>query len=91
LVAVLVMCASGIQAVSMQVRCVDASREAARLAARGDDADARSVARRIAPRGAMVEVRREGGYAVARVTATSRLLPTVSIAAESVSAMEPEG
>lgn len=91
LVAVLVMCAAGIQAVSMQVRCVDASREAARLAARGDDADARSVARRIAPQGAAVEVRRDGGYAVARVTAKSRLLPAIAIAAESVSAMEPEG
>ncbi len=91
LVAVLVMCAAGIQAVSMQVHCVDASREAARLAARGDDADARTVARRLAPPGATVEVRHDGGYVVARVTATSRLLPAIAIAAESISAMEPEG
>lgn len=75
----------------MQVRCVDAARETARLVARGDDSDASAVARRIAPGGAMVEVRREGGYVVARVTATSRLLPAITIAAESVSAMEPEG
>lgn len=91
MVAVLVMCAAGIQAVSMQVHCVDASREAARLAARGDDADARTVARRLAPPGATVEVRRDGGYVVARVTAKSRLLPAIAIAAESISAMEPEG
>ncbi|MUM19610.1 pilus biosynthesis protein TadE [Mycobacterium sp. CBMA 623] len=86
---VLVLCAAGIQAVSMQARCVDASREAARLVARGDEADGRSVARRIAPRGATLEVRRDGDYVVARVTATSRLLPAVTIAAESVSALEP--
>ncbi|ALR10434.1 pilus biosynthesis protein TadE [Mycobacteroides saopaulense] len=89
--AVLLLCAAGIQAVSMQVRCVDASREAARLVARGDDADARSAARRIAPQGAMVEFRRDGDYALARVTAKSRLLPAITIAAESISAMEPEG
>ncbi|MGH3722812.1 MAG: TadE family type IV pilus minor pilin [Mycobacterium sp.] len=89
LVSVLVLCSAGIQAVSMQVRCVDASREAARLAARGDEADARSVAHRIAPRGAALEVRRDGDYVVARVKATSRLLPAITIAAESVSAMEP--
>ncbi|MFD6197787.1 TadE family type IV pilus minor pilin [Mycobacteriaceae bacterium NPDC060252] len=91
LVAVLVLCSAGIQAVSMQVRCVDAAREAVRLVARGDESDARTAAHRIAPRGAVLEVRRDGGYAVARVAATSRLLPAITIAAESVSAMEPEG
>ena len=35
---VLVLCLAGVTAVSMQVRCIDAAREAARLAARGDDA-----------------------------------------------------
>ena len=34
---VLVLCLAGLTAVSMQVRCVDAAREAARLAARGDE------------------------------------------------------
>ncbi|MDO3640326.1 TadE family type IV pilus minor pilin, partial [Mycolicibacterium arseniciresistens] len=36
-VTVLVLCAAGVSAVAMQVRCLDAAREAARLAARGDD------------------------------------------------------
>ncbi len=36
LVLVLVLCLAGVTAVSMQVRCIDAAREAARLAARGD-------------------------------------------------------
>ncbi|AKC37606.1 pilus biosynthesis protein TadE [Mycobacteroides chelonae] len=89
--AVLVLCSSGIQAVSMQVRCVDASREAARLVARGDEGGGRGAAHRLAPRGAVVEVRHDGDYAVARVTARSLLLPAITIAAESVSAMEPEG
>src|ERR1700755_565651 len=40
LVAVLMLCVSGLTAVSMQVRCVDAAREAGRLAARGDDGSA---------------------------------------------------
>lgn len=75
----------------MQVRCVDAAREAARLVARGDDSDARAAAHRIAPRGAVLEVRRDGDFVVARVAATSQLLPVITIAAESVSAMEPEG
>ncbi|MBV0920544.1 TadE family type IV pilus minor pilin [Mycobacteroides chelonae] len=91
LVTVLVLCSAGIQAVSMQVRCVDASREAARLVARGDEGGGRGGAHRLAPRGAVVEVRRDGDYVVARVTARSRLLPAITIAAESVSAMEPEG
>lgn len=43
----LVLCLAGVTAVSMQVRCVDAAREAARLAARGDSS-ALGAARRIA-------------------------------------------
>ena len=48
LVAVLVLCLAGLTAVAMQVRCIDAAREAARLAARGDDGAAtrRSADRR---------------------------------------------
>ncbi|MCV7295399.1 pilus biosynthesis protein TadE, partial [Mycobacterium goodii] len=47
LVVVLVLCVGGLSTVSMQVRCVDAAREAARLAARGDDRAAAETARRI--------------------------------------------
>ena len=53
MVVVLVLCLGGITAISMQVRCVvDAAREAARLAARGDERSAVDAARRIAPVGA---------------------------------------
>lgn len=88
LVSVLAVCLAGLTAVSMQVRCVDAAREAARLAARGDPSATR-VAQDIAPRGASVEVRRDGGFVTARVTARSALLPMVSISADGVSAVEP--
>ena len=84
----LTLCVSGLTAVSMQVRCVDAAREAARLAARGDDALAAEVARNTAPDGAAVQLRRNGDLVVASVTARSALLPGVTVAAEAVAAVE---
>jgi hypothetical protein len=86
---VLVLCLAGVTAVSMQVRCMDAAREAARLAARGDEWSAIDAARRVAPSGARVQVRRDGDYLVATVVAHSNLLPTLDIAARAVAAAEP--
>lgn len=86
---VLVLCLAGITAISMQVRCVDAAREAARLAARDDERSAVSAARRLAPAGARVDLRRDGDFVVATVVAHSKLLPTIDIAAKAVSAAEP--
>ena len=80
---------AGLTAVSMQVRCLDAAREAARLAARGDDGRAADTARGIAPVGATVDLRREGGYVTATVTARSNLLPGIPIRADMVAAVEP--
>ncbi|MFG1931758.1 TadE family type IV pilus minor pilin [Mycobacterium sp. NPDC048908] len=88
LVVVLVLCAAGLTAVSMQVRCIDAAREAARLAARGDES-ATVAAQRIAPDGAIVRMRRDGELVVATVAARSPILPGVSIEAEAVAAAEP--
>jgi predicted ABC-type ATPase len=88
---VLVLCLAGVTAVSMQVRCVDAAREAARLAARGDERSALDAARRIAPAGARVQVRRDGEFLEATVVAHSTLLPSLDIAARAVSAAEPRG
>ena len=85
----LVLCLAGITAVSMQVRCIDAAREAARLAARGDERSAVSTARGIAPGGALVQLRRDGEFVVATVTARSHLRPTLGITATGVSAIEP--
>src|ERR1700758_5676496 len=65
LVVVLVLCLAGVTAVSTQVRCIDAAREAARLAARGDERSAVDAARGIAPVGARIQLRREGDFVVA--------------------------
>lgn len=89
LVLVLVLCLAGVTAVSVQVRCIDAAREAARLAARGDVRSATDVARSIAPRAALVQVHRDGEFVVATVTAHSNLLPTLDIAARAISVAEP--
>ena len=90
LVVVLVLCLAGLMAVSMQVRCVDAAREAARLAARGDERSAVDAARRLAPNGARIQVHRDGDFLVATVQVHSKLLPTLDIAARAVSAAEPQ-
>jgi hypothetical protein len=89
LVAVLMLCLAGIAAVSTQVRCIDAAREAARLAARGDERAAVAAARRVAPGGAVVQLHQDGGFVVATVVARSNLLPALHIAATGVSAIEP--
>ncbi len=85
----MVLCAGGLAAVATQVRCVDSSREAARLAARGDENSASEAVRRAGPAGAVLVLRRDGGFVVARVTARSILLPGLTIAADSVAAVEP--
>jgi hypothetical protein len=84
---VLAVCLAGLTAVSMQVRCIDAAREAARLAARGDDGS--TAARAIAPAQSVVDVRRDGEFVVARVTARSALLPGLEITGAAMAAAEP--
>ena len=85
----MVLCLAGVTAVSVQVRCIDAAREAARLAARGDQRSAVDAARRIAPVGARIQVRRDGEFVVATVVAHSKLLPALDIEAKAVSTAEP--
>ncbi|MGE2720228.1 TadE family type IV pilus minor pilin [Mycolicibacterium celeriflavum] len=87
LVSVLVLCAAGLTAVSMHIRCVDAAREAARLAARGHDGG--GAARGLAPDGATVVIRRDGEFVVSTVSARSAMLPGLTIEARAVAAMEP--
>lgn len=89
LVVIMVICLAGLTAVSMQMRCVDAAREAARLAARGDDDGADRAARTVAPAGAVLHLVRDGDFVVATVTSRSVLLPGVSINAEAMAAAEP--
>ena len=62
----------------MQVRCVDAAREATRLAgARGRALGGRRRSPHRAERGARVQVHRDGEFLVATVVAHSNLLPSV--------------
>jgi hypothetical protein len=88
LLVVAVLCAIGVISIIGQVRCVDAAREAARLAARGDEASAVAAARQIGPAGLRVELRRDGDRVVARVSGAS-LLPGIAMVAEAVAALEP--
>lgn len=85
----LAMCVAGLSAVGAQVRCIDAAREAARLAARGDERSAVAVAARIAPEEAVVDLQWDGHLAVARVHARSATSFGITIAARAVAAAEP--
>ncbi|BBX88970.1 TadE family type IV pilus minor pilin [Mycolicibacterium boenickei] len=86
--AVLVVCLGGLSAVGMQIRCIDAAREAARLAARGEGEAATAAARRVAPPGAVVHVGQDGGLVVARVSAAT-VLPGLTVSADAAAAPEP--
>lgn len=73
LVAVLAGMLWVIAAVAGQVRCLDAARDAARVSARGDGTPAAvAAARRAAPSGAQIEVRRHDGLVTVTVTAVVR-------------------
>ena len=86
--AVALVCVAGLGALLAGVRCADAAREAARLAARGDPAAAAEAVRAVGPAGADLRLHREGGFVVATVTAAS-VLPAVPIRARAVAAVEP--
>ena len=91
LVAVLGLVLAAVSAVAAQLRCVDAAREAARLTARGEPARAEDIARRSAPRGAVVAVTVRGDEVTARVSANpaAGLLPGVDVGAEAAAVLEP--
>jgi len=88
---VVVLCLGSFLAVSAHVRCVDAAREAARLVARGDRAEAIPAAQRVAPRGARITVREVDGFATAAVEVAVPLLPALDVSAEAIAAVEDPG
>ncbi|MHA6762163.1 TadE family type IV pilus minor pilin [Streptacidiphilus sp. PAMC 29251] len=86
----------GVLVGAAQVRCVDAAREGARAAARGDpQGQVLDVVRRDAPQGAAVELSESGGTVVVRVSAQSRApgglggLLSLPVGATAVAAREP--
>ena len=89
LIAVVVLCLGAVAAGAVQVRCIDAAREAARLAARGDAARAEQAAAQVAPGGARISVRTDGDRIRAVVSAGVPLLPLLELSAEAVALLEP--
>lgn len=85
---------AAVTVVGAQLRCVDAAREGARAAARGDDiATVRVLASRAAPAGMDVSVVRAGEDV--RVAVSGRIRPLgpvpldVDVSAEAVARLEP--
>lgn len=90
LVAVLGMALAGIAAVTDQLRCIDAAREAARLTARGEQDNGRAAAQRIAPRGAEIAIQLDGeSIAVAVSAAPIGLLPGLRLSGQAYAVAEP--
>lgn len=83
------LCVGGLTAIGAQLRCLDAAREAARLAARGDDRAAAGAIRAIAPRGAVLRMRHDGEFVIAEVSVDAAPVFGFTIAAEAISAIEP--
>lgn len=91
---ILLLLAFGLAAIDAgrtRLACVDAARDGALAAARGDDADGRAAALRLVPQ-ATVMVARSDGFVTVTVTAVARLsgaLPGISITVSSTAAQEP--
>jgi Flp pilus assembly protein TadG len=86
---VLAACLAGIACLLAQLRCADAAREAARLAARGDDAGAAQAVSALAPAGASLALSGDD-LVTATVTAApvAGLLPGVVISASASASRE---
>ena len=87
---------AAVTVVGAQLRCVDAAREGARAAARGEDtATVTALAGRAAPAGAVTTVGSGGEEARVSVTATIAPLGPVplriTVSAEAVALREPQG
>lgn len=82
---------AGVGVAGDQLRCTDAAREAARLLARGQPAHAEQAVREIAPKGARLDVVREGDAITADIQAepVSGLLPGVRLRARAYAIAEP--
>lgn len=91
LVAVLALVLAAMSAAVLQLRCVDAATEAARLGARGDPEGARRAAAQLLPAGAEVVVEMRGSDVVARVRTAplGTALSGVRVGAEARAVREP--
>jgi hypothetical protein len=91
LVLLLLVGLTAVTAVAAKSQCVDAARDAALAASRGEPGE--EAARRVAPPGAAITVRVEGDRVRVTVTAPVRPLgaglPALEVAASAVAAVEP--
>jgi len=84
---------AAVEAGRLRLACIDAARDGALAAARGDDADGRAAALRLLP-GAEVSVTRSADAVTVTVTAATRaggLLPGITVSAASTATLEPSG
>ena len=88
LVVVLGLVLAGGAAAVDQIRCVDAAREAARLAARGDPERARAAAAELAPSGASVRIDYAGDSVDVSVQVAGPL-PGLRLTADAHGVLEP--
>jgi hypothetical protein len=85
----LVLAIGAITAVGASVRCVDAARELARLAARGEPDRGHAVAAQLAPAGADVALARDGDLVIADVSAVLLQPLPLRVGGHAVAALEP--
>ncbi|MCF8604608.1 pilus assembly protein TadE [Gordonia sp. HY442] len=93
LAAIAVFLVTGVGAVTgvvTQIRCTDAAREVARLAAVGDES-ASDVGRSVAPGGARISVSAAADTVTVTVSADLPMLPMATVSARAVAAVEPNG
>jgi hypothetical protein len=86
----LALALGALAAVTDTLRCVDAARELARLAARGEPERGRSVAARLAPGGARLVLAHDGDLVSAEVSATLLSPLPLRIGGRAVAAVEPD-
>ncbi len=90
IVAAVLVAVGAVAGVSVQVRCTDAAREVARLAAAGD-ASAPDVGKRLVGNDARISVIESGEQVVVEVVDDVPLLPGLDLSARAVARKEPDG
>ncbi len=91
LTVVTVLLIAGLTALTSQLRCTDAAREAARLLARGQPTEAAAAVHVIGPPGANLAFEQIGDTITAKVTAhpAGGLLPAIHLDATAYAVAEP--
>ncbi|MFC4943251.1 TadE family type IV pilus minor pilin [Pseudonocardia sp. GCM10023141] len=78
-----------VMAVAASIRCTDAARELARLAARGEPDRGRAVAAELAPTGARLDVVQRGDTVTSEVSAQLLVPLPIRVGGRAVAAVEP--